>query len=202
MRCNRRLSTNRKRNGGLRMSFALLGILQSQTLAAGGGEPAFDLLETTILGSDTASVSFTSLNSTYGSDYKHLQVRIVNRSGRSDTNDGVRVRMNTNDAAQEHSLEGNGSSVFSTSKSGNFDPIIVANNSPTGEFSATILDILDAFDTSKNTTMRALTGYSSYLQLTSGLYTSTSAVDELLFSNFGGNILTGSRFSLYGIKAA
>jgi len=160
---------------------------------------AEDFLEEVILTSDASSVSFTSLNSTYGSDYKHLQVRIVNRSGRSDTNDGVRVRMNTNDAAYEHQLEGYGT-IISKSRSGSFDPIVAANNSPTGEFSATILDILDAFDTSKNTTMRALSGYSNHIQLTSGLYTSTSAVDELLFSNFGGNILTGSRFSLYGAK--
>jgi len=182
------------------MSFILLGILNAQAEAGAVGD--YELLETTILGSDQATVSFTSLNSTYGSTYKHLQVRFTMRSSTAGTGDGVLVKMNGSNADYEHQLEGNGSTVTSSANSGQFDPIVAGDGAASGVFSGTVIDILDAFG-SNNKTMRAMSGSATLrIMLTSGLFIDTNPVDSLTFDLPVANIMAGSRFSIYGIKAA
>jgi hypothetical protein len=55
-----------------------LGILAAQISVAAG---SYDLLETEILTGSQTSVTFSSLNSTYGADYQHLQARCVFSGG-------------------------------------------------------------------------------------------------------------------------
>ena len=67
------------------------------------------------------------------------------------------------------------------------------------------MDITDAFNTNKNTTIRhwaARIGSANQLvRLTSGLLLDTSAVTQISFDqNVGPNWLAGSRVSLYGVK--
>jgi hypothetical protein len=91
----------------------LLGVLQAQAagqVAAG----SFDLLETQVLTSSAASVTFSSL-STYAADYQHLQIRIVSKVqtgyGRLGNLFGS---METQRLTTAHDfLRGNGSSVSS-----------------------------------------------------------------------------------------
>ena len=169
---------------------------------------AYDLLETTILSSDTSSVSFTSLNSTYGSTYKHLQVRMTTRAARSDFQNAFIVYINgeTGGVYSNHGLTGTGSSVSTLATTSSVlrvgstaESTAAANN-----FSATVLDLLDPFDTSKNTTTISVSGFEnpseSQIRLFSGGYFQTSAVDSLEFTDPGVNFVTGSRFSLYGLK--
>ena len=90
-----------------------LGILAVAGAGAAGGGGAFDLLETTVLGSDTASVTFSNLN-TY-SAYKHLQIRLVARSTNASASRSVRIQFNGDTASNYayHYLLGDGSSVSS-----------------------------------------------------------------------------------------
>jgi hypothetical protein len=183
-----------------------LGVLAVAGAGAAGGN-SFDLLESTILGSDTASVTFSSIPTT---GYKHLQLRAVMRSTRAAATDSLRMRLNADSGTNyaSHRLVGNGSTVTSAASTGDniWDVDAFPGNTDTsGSFGLLIMDITDAFDTNKYTTIRhyaARIGSANQLvRLTSGLWLSTSAITEIsLDQNVGPNWLAGSRFSLYGIK--
>ena len=191
------------------MSLVLLGILNSQAAAAGAAG-AYDLLETQVLTSAASSVTFTGLGSY--TDYKHLQVRMTVRTDRSSADDLTMIRFNgvSSSSYANHQLYGNGSSVQSSAQT---SQIYIRNTRTAGGtftasgFSAHAIDILDFSDTSKNTTIRqlyGLTGNYKEIGLASGLFTSTAAITSINFANTltGSNFVTGSRFSLYGIKGA
>jgi len=197
---------------------AIRSLLRSQITNAewydsflAGNSPAlpsdYDLLETTILGSDTSSVDFTGLGSY--SNYKHLQIRVAARTDRATNFDFMEINFNGETAGANyyyHNLYGNGSSVVSGGAADSYEVgIIGAANSGTDIFGAAVIDILDFASTSKNTTVRSLsgvTGTSNYVQLGSVLWDSTSALTSITLDKIGSNFVTGSRFSLYGIRAA
>ena len=186
----------------------LLGVLQAQAagqVAAG----SFDLLETQVLASSAASVTFSSL-STYAADYQHLQIRAV-----AMTTAATRFYMRTNGVTSSsyswHRLSGNGSGVSSEGNGGQSAMRLMNNIQPASSSGAAIIiDILDPFETTKYTTIRALsgsTGSANEVGLFSGAYQNTEAISSLSFGlgNLGPgetNLLTGSRFSIYGWKAA
>ena len=190
------------------MSLVLLGILNSQAAGAGGAG-AYDLLETQVLASSASSVTFTGLD-TLASGYQHLQIRIVARANRAATNDEMKVQFNSDTGTNyaSHYLNGTGSAVESfadTSVDGIRLKFTGNSPNPSGAYSATILDILDFSNASKNTTTRALLGEPSMstIRLASGLYNNTNAVTTINFGvRFGSGYLADSRFSLYGIKGA
>tara|TARA_R110000796_G_scaffold39383_2_gene98256 strand:+ start:14154 stop:14717 length:564 start_codon:yes stop_codon:yes gene_type:complete len=187
------------------MSFMLLGILNSQ--AAGGGGGAFDLLETTTLTTTTSSVTFSSLGAY--SDYKHLQIRSVARntvtnSGSSSLN--IRFNGDTSTSYKKHGLAGNGSAVYSYTEVADgkivFESSVADNGTTSGIYAPSVIDILD-FSASKNTTVRSMCGVAGIgnptVQLQSGLYFKTAAVTSItLYGDW--DFITGSRFSLYGVK--
>ena len=191
------------------MSLMLLGILNSQ--AAGGVEGAYDLLETTTLTSSASSVTFSSLGAY--SDYAHLQIRMVARSDWSSVyiND-VDVTFNSISSASyaSHTLYGDGNQAYSTgSTSANFirvKDVVPSANTLSSAFGAAIIDILDFSKSSKNTTTRQLSGAvvadETKIVLGSGLLNNTVAVTSINLASSNGSYVTGSRFSLYGIKGA
>jgi hypothetical protein len=190
------------------MSFILLGILNSQVPPSGGGS-AYDLLETTVLGTAAASITFSNLN-TY-SDYKHLQVRVVSRTDRSNNLSAVNLQFNSDSGSNYafHWIRGTGSTVISeayTSVGVISFPSASSDFMTANNYSAAVIDILDFSNTSKNTTTRAIGGNpaSQYwdVRLASGLWNNTAAVTSLLFTpGFGAtNWKAGTRLSLYGIK--
>jgi hypothetical protein len=71
-------------------------------------------------------------------------------------------------------------------------------------FSGTIIDILDFSSTSKNKTVRALSGFAQgsgqELMIASGFWNSTNALTSIEISTGNANLVANSRFSLYGIK--
>jgi hypothetical protein len=81
---------------------------------------------------------------------------------------------------------------------------IPAANGTSGAFAAGVIDILDPFNTSKNTTVRILTGLNasaSKISLMSGAWYDTASLTSIqIFVGNSENILAGSRFSLYGIR--
>lgn len=181
------------------MSLIPLGVLAASAAQPAGG--SYDLLETITVGTAVASVEFTNLNATYGSTYKHLQVRIVALSGQANW---ASIRLNGDATAanyRAHSLIGNGSTVSSAAWNGSTNgasiQILAGSTTP----ASSVIDILDAFSTSKNKTLRSLTGWiGNDLALTSGLYINTAAITEIRFRHDSSTFSSGTRISIYGIK--
>jgi hypothetical protein len=175
---------------------------------AGGVAGAYELIETTILGTNTSSVTFSSL-ATYASTYKHLQIRATGKTDRTASNtDFLLLRFNgdTGSNYARHLLAGDGSVVVSGAGTSTTSISVerFAGNATTNFFGAAVIDILDAYSTTKNKTVRSLGGLAgdvNQITLNSGVYLNTSSTTSLTLAVGGGtNILTGSRFSLYGIK--
>ena len=169
----------------------------------------YELLETEILLSDTASVTFDNLD-TVAADYKHLQIRYSVRSTQSSSFgwEWTQFKINGSGLTGGHELRAMSGSVTSAHNSGNSYMTPMPNsNQPTGVFSGGVLNILDFSSTTKNTTLRALGGQSGSINpvivSSSGLFASTSAVTSITAdSQVGANFAAGSRFSLYGLKVA
>jgi hypothetical protein len=184
-----------------------LGILA----ASGGVASDYELIETQILASATSSITFSSLG-TYSSTYKHLQIRMVAQNDSAGTgfvDDGIRFNGDTGSNYNSHVLFGNGSSVGSFDMNSAFGATAIWGTvstriGTTSAYAPNIIDILDAYSTTKNKTIRRLsgsTGGSAIIIMGSGLWRSTSSTTSLtLFGRGGDSYTIGSRFSLYGIK--
>ena len=189
----------------------LLGVVQAQ--ASGGapaGVPAYDLLATEILTGNQASVTFSSLGD-YASTYQHLQLRYVGRADNAQAAPVLRFNADTTFTNyRAHLLKGDGQSVTSavvqdSNRTGMQIPSLTNSSAPAGAFGAGVIDILDPFETSKYTTIRSIGGDSGdEIQMWSGLWLNTASLTSVTFTKFGGSggYATGSRFSLYGWKAA
>jgi hypothetical protein len=180
-----------------------LGILaQARQAPVAPGD--FVLLDTRLLTTTEASVSFTSLNATYGSTYKHLQIRMTGRTNASgEVGDQFKLTLNSTEVAT-HSLVGTGSTIFglyySTDKVMGW---ITGAGAPSDVFGANVVDILDPFVTTKNTTVRTLGGEATTIPrvgLQSGALFDTTAISTITLTGKNGSFVSGSRFSLYGIR--
>jgi hypothetical protein len=187
------------------MSFILLGILNSQVEA--GGAAAYDLLETTVLGTTASSVTFSSLGSY--SDYKHLQIRATMRAnGTTLTFYRIRLNGDTGTNYARHWLTSQGTSVTSaagTSTNAIFPADRLPGDSTANSFTASVMDFLDFSNANKNTTVKVFSGYrdavnGGQIRLASGLWNNTAAVTSIEVSTGTDSFVAGSRFSLYGIK--
>ena len=179
-----------------------LGIIDSG--GAGGGAGAFESLATNLLGTNTQTVSFASIPSTY----KHLQLRI-----RGNSNGGPRITFNSSGgtAYAEHYLDGSGSSATAGGSNGNnhfgtYGSLVNGGGGGlSGQENAWLIDIHDYSSGSKNKTVRAFTGYdangSGQIKLGSALWASTAAISSIqLDAGSGKTWYAGTLFSLYGIK--
>jgi hypothetical protein len=163
-----------------------------------GGAGAYELISTTVLGSDTASVSFNSIPQTY----KHVQIRVAARTTFTG-GDLMQMRWNSDTAANYsyHALRGDGGSVGSIAGSST-STMYMGRFAYNTTFGAWVCDVLDYSATSKYKTAKALSGVANfYVEMYSGSWRNTAAITGItLLSANGGNFVTGSRFSLYGIK--
>lgn len=184
-----------------------LGILAASGVSAG----SFDLLESQVLTSNTASITFSNLNSSYGSTYQHLQLRMTLRTTRSNTADFIKLTFNADTTGYaRHALYGTGSTPASYGLTDIIStPDIPGGSAGTGQFGAVVMDILDAFETTKNKVTKAIggtVGSLNRIQLDSGLWIDTNAITSIKLESGnageGANLAQYSRFSLYGIKAA
>ncbi len=176
-------------------------------LAGSGGTAtasAFDLLSTTLLTANAASVTFNSIDSY--TDYKHLQLRITSKS--SGTGDDFLITMNGSTASlyNAHYLAGNGSTVASVFQGANASNIQISNAlsqaSTASAFSGNIIDFLDFQSNNKHKTIRLFGGRGEspyWVQLASGTFRNLGTVTSLTIST-GADFVSGSRFSLYGIR--
>jgi len=194
-----------------------LGVL---AVAGAGAGPvvagnAYEWLETQVLGTAVASISFSNLNTNYGSTYQHLQIRMVARSdevGSGNLRD-LRIRTNGDTAGNyaAHVLRGDGAAVSSNAASSQTSvatamALFPRPDNGTNQYGAAIIDFLDAFETTKYKTIRVLGGAKptgeDQIFLGSGLWQNSNALTSItLFAN-SGNLAVDSRFSLYGLRSA
>jgi hypothetical protein len=187
------------------VTLSALGIF-SAAGAGGGALSDYELITTQILGTAASSITFSGL-AAYASTYKHLQIRAVAR----DTNTAATIRNSVmtfnadTTSYYSHGLAGDGSSVtsaaISTSTAGY--PMIYYSGGTSQIYGVGVIDILDAFSTTKNKTVRGLSGVGAsggLILLASFAYFDTQAISSIEFFSTGSQWAIGSRFSIYGIK--
>ena len=182
---------------------SIVGLLDSGASAGGGG--SFESISTVTVGAGgSASVSLSSIPSTY----KHLQVRILAKTDGNDTASETYMQINSTNMEYTHQLIGNGSAASATS--GTVSAIgdtIASGTGYSSMFSVYVIDILDYADTNKIKVIRLLNGGDrnggGVVKLVSGLRTSTTTISSLTFTaQSARNFVQYSHFALYGIKGA
>ncbi len=178
----------------------LLGTLSSGVAAATG---SFESIAT--ISPSSASVSFTSIPSTY----KHLQLRYLARVTSAITLGDINIRFNNDTGSNYawHFLRGSGAAV--SVSAGTSTTSIQANDVLTGAsstanvFAVGIIDINDYASATTNKTARLFTGNdqngSGYVSLSSGLWMNTAAINRIDITQ---TFASSSTFALYGIKGA
>ena len=178
-------------------------------LASSGALPGdYELIETQILGTSQASVTFSNL-ANFSTTYKHLQLRYAARTTEavnSVISNFSRLNADSGSNYNGHFLLGNGSSVSSGTTgttTGALTGIVTSSNNAANVFGAGVIDLLDTYAT-KNKTFRALSGSTgtnqNRIDLHSGLWMNTTSVTSWNIRPEAGSYVTGSRFSLYGIR--
>ena len=176
---------------------------------------SFISIASTTLVADQSSVTFdlTGLSATY----KHLQFRWLARNS-DGSNTGVAnlvAKVNSDTTYtnyRTHLLTGNGASPSASAiQASDFfvsAGVLIANGAAANMFGVGVLDVLDAFSTTKNKTFRTLTGGDinggGQIRLASSLWTNTNALTTITFQDYeagiGINLKSGSAIALYGIK--
>jgi hypothetical protein len=186
----------------------ILGIIASQDYVRITG--SYDSIATQTVGAGgAASVTFSSIPSTY----KHLQIRGISRCTKADTgSENVVMSFNSDTTYTNyytHIMDGDGSSAYATGiqVSGFYSQaaLTIGNNATANAYGAAVIDILDYTNTSKNTTVRILTGIDTngygQVRLASSVWMSTAAIDSITINpRSAGNFLQYSSFALYGIR--
>ena len=175
----------------------------TNSMLAGYSGNDFHHLETVRLSSTASTVEFSNL-ARY-SDFQHLQLRVVANCTTSASNQYLRFNgVSTNGSYYWHYLTANGTSVSSGAAFNSNMINFIICNADASNFTGAVVDILDPFDTTKNTTTRSFFGSArsgnNWLDLDSGLFLSTAAINSIQLG-FGQSWIAGSRFSLYGLKS-
>jgi hypothetical protein len=173
----------------------------------GGPYGAYDSLATVTLSSSASSITFAGIPS----GYKHLQIRGIARSTRSDQNGSFANVIFNNDTTANYSwhfLNGNGSSASALGRSSQnaievdrwATSLVTANT-----YGSIIIDILDYANVTKNKTLRYLGGYdgngNGEIYLGSGAWlNSSTGISSITLTEGSGNFTANTQFALYGIK--
>lgn len=187
------------------MSLIPLGILAA---AGAGGAGSFESIATVTATTTVSSLTFSSIPSTY----QHLQIRGIGRDtagSSSGTSWGLQINGQTGIIYTIHRITGTGSAVGvdGFANQNYTDSIWVPFDLATSNtFGATIIDIHDYASTTKNKTIRVISGVDTngggVIRLSSGLFANTNAVSSITINQPSSGIKAGSTFALYGIKGA
>jgi hypothetical protein len=182
----------------------ILGIIASSFRSAAGPDGAYDALSViTVPSGGLASITFAGIPNTY----KHLQIRSLVRN--TSTSNGYNARFNSDSGSNyaRHYLIGTGSSAVAAAVTSTTSAVLndaAISTSGTNVFGASVCDILDYANITKNKTIKTLGGFdnngSGSVGLLSGLYMSTSAISSILIFPDAGNFAENSQFALYGVK--
>lgn len=168
--------------------------------------PSFESLASTTLNSTTSTVTFSSISGSY----QHLQLRCLTRSNTtSQVQFWIRFNSDSGSNYTFHRLSGQGSATSAAGATGNSEArswYVTESDRAADIFGGLIADIHDYKSTTKNKTVRFFTGYDvngsgGWVSLTSSAWLSTSAITSITVGITGGaSYVSGSVFSLYGIK--
>ena len=166
----------------------------------------YEPIATTTLSTATATVTFSSISGSY----TDLVLVLSARSSQTGATDGLAVRVNSDTGSNYSStyLRGDGTSATSGRNSSDtyyrfaFDAV-VASGAASGTFSATIIHFMNYSNTTTNKTIIGRANVAgSGTDAVVGLWRNTNAITSVSCIGYGGNLETGSTFTLYGIKAA
>lgn len=162
----------------------------------------YSAIATTTLGSAAASVSFTSISGSYTDLVLVISARMSGGGGAS----AIQAQFNS-DTGSNYSftlLNGDGSSATSARNSNQTQAAIGLATDTAGEFSTNIVQISNYSNTTTYKTLLARAGIASdRVRAIVSLWRSTSAITSITVINNGAvNFVSGSTFTLYGIKSA
>ena len=151
----------------------------------------------------TATITFSSIPSTYS----HLQVRVMARVAAGGEDLTLRLNGDTGTNYARHRLTGSGSAAAAgalTSTTGITTLGSAGMPSTANIYAVTVIDILDYANANKYKTAKMLSGQDSNgsggVELTSGVWMNTTAVNSLTIRANSSNFPTAASFALYGIK--
>ena len=154
-----------------------------------------------------SSIEFTDIPATY----QHLQIRMIMRSTTSNNGFGHRMRFNGNTGTNYswHSLAGTGSSAVAGAAANEtlmYMGVMPGTSNTASAFHASVVDVLDYANTSKNTTIRTFWGNdfngSGEVQISSGAFYQTAAITSLRFiPDSSLSYAQHTTAALYGVKA-
>ena len=166
------------------------------------------IVTATVDSGGASNVTFSSIPSTY----THLQIRIYAKHSGT-TADIFTVNRFNGDSGNNYSSRyfgGTGSTTFTgingPSVNTYFGGVTVGTSSGTvnaNTFSIAITDILDYTNTNKTKVVKTLSGFdgsgSGQVDITSGIWNSTAAINSLTIDANGGTFLQYTQFALYGV---
>ena len=167
----------------------------------------YESIATTTLSSSAATITFSSIPSTY----THLQVRGIARDTSAGTTEiDIIMRYNGDSGTNYafHYLYGNGSATGAAGLGTRSDPragLAVNGGALANTFGVVVADILDYKNTNKYKTTRVLAGTdrngAGTVVFESTLWNNTAAITQIDLTVSGGSsFATYSQFALYGIK--
>lgn len=191
------------------MTPPILGIWASQISGhLYGPAGAYDAIGSVSVasGATASSITFTGIPT----GYKHLQIRGIQRTDQSGTQDSnFRFNGDTGANYSWHRLFADGGGG-TASASGTANASLMNYGAALGtatlanDYPAFIMDVLDYADSTKYKTTRTLTGFDNngggYIYMYSGSWRSTSPITTITFTLGAGNFDQYSQFALYGVK--
>ena len=161
----------------------------------------YEPIQTTTLGSSTATVTLNSIPQTY----TDLVIVMNYKSTNSPTGGSVVTARVNNDSSSLYStktLEGNGSGNLSQGQSNQAQTWLIgfqgiANAGPY----TTVMNINNYSNTTSTKTHLTLTGSGS-IAIYAGLYRGTAGISRVDITSGNGSFAANSTFTVYGIKAA
>lgn len=159
----------------------------------------YDCIATTTLGSDTASVTFSSISGSF------TDLVLVGELTGSGGNANIRVRVNS-DSGTNYSLtrlSGDGSSATSARGSNSDGMFVVSTGaSLNGNRGVFIQHFMNYSNTTTNkTALNRFSVAASEVTTNVHLWRSTSAITSIEIATTTNNYASGSTFTLYGIKS-
>ena len=175
-----------------------------------GTSGAFVHIETQTLGSDQASVTFSSIAATY----EHLMLFWTAR-GTDAGNPDLNMRFNGDTGANydREAVAGVGASPASAPSVGQTSIVSIGSLPGSGAAAGRVASGMIVVPAYRRTTfdktgfgllddIRATGGGNEVVQFTGGIWLNTAAVTSLTLLASTGNLLTGSMFSLYGLASS
>lgn len=173
---------------------------------------SFESIATVNGNGSSTSLTFSSIPSTY----KHLQIRFIAKrvytTGVGSTEAQVTFNGDTSASYTTHNLAGDGTSASAGSYTGLTKMYVQQSvqSSASGDaniFGVGIIDILDYASTTKNKTMRSISGSDrnastpapGYIYMNSGLWINTAAITSITLA-CSTAFTSEATFALYGIK--